>query len=193
MMTLPQLFEFVDRYANSDLKTDDQRRNAATVQFNVETKRVPDRPETIGDGFDGTNPGEFEQALALLIDDWGYENRVVVQSFDHRSLWALSGIAPDVRLAALTLDEHLGFQAMSDSGADIWSPHFASLSTEVTADAHSFGLDVIPWTVNTEEDVCVLLVMGVDGLITDRPDLVLGEGGWLAGCQADEAVVYPLR
>jgi hypothetical protein len=28
--------------------------------------------------------------------------------------------------------------------------------------------------------------MGVDGLITDRPDLVLGDGGWLAGCEADE-------
>jgi glycerophosphoryl diester phosphodiesterase len=186
MMTLPQLFEFVDRYADDDRKTEAQRTNAATVQFNVETKRSPDRPETIGDGFDGTNPGEFEQALALLIDEWGYENRVVVQSFDHRSLWALRVVAPDVRLAALTLDELPDFQAMSDSGAAIWSPHFTSLSADVIADAQSVGLDVIPWTVNSEGDVCVLLGMGVDGLITDRPDLVLGGAGWLAGCQADE-------
>jgi glycerophosphoryl diester phosphodiesterase len=186
MMTLPQLFEFVDRYANDDRKTEDQRRNAAAVQFNVETKRLPDRPETIGDGFDGTNPGEFEQALALLIDEWGYENRVVVQSFDHRSLWALRVVAPDVRLAALTLDEPPDFQAVSDSGADIWSPHFTSLSADVIADAQSLGLDVIPWTVNTEGDVCSLLGMGVNGLITDRPDLVLGAAGWLAGCQASE-------
>jgi len=180
--TLEQLFEFVVRYSSDDRKSEDQRNNATTVQFNVETKRSPERPETIGDGFDGTNPGEFEQAVAAVIEDWGYQDRVVVQSFDHRSLWALRTIAPNVRLAALTVDERPDLQALSDSGAAIWSPRFTSLSVGVVADAHSFNLDVIPWTVNTEADVCSLVDMGVDGLITDRPDLVLGEEGWLEGC-----------
>ena len=186
IVTLPQLFEFVDRYASDVRKTEGQRRNAVTVQFNVETKRRPDRPETIGDGFDGTNPGEFEQALAMVIAERGYEDRVIVQSFDHRSLWAFRTIAPNVRLAALTFDEQPDFDALADSGAAIWSPQFTSLTAVIVADAQAAGLDVIPWTVNDEEQVCALLGMGVDGLITDRPDLVLGDGGWLAGCEADE-------
>jgi len=185
IVTLPQLFEFVDRYASDERKTEDQRKNAATVQFNVETKRRPDKPETIADGFDGTNPGEFEQTLAKMIADWGYEDRVIVQSFDHRSLWAFRTIAPDVRLAALTFDEQPDLDALADSGAAIWSPQFTSLTAVIVADAQAAGLDVIPWTVNDEEQVCVLLEMGVNGLITDRPDLVLGDGGWLAGCEAD--------
>jgi len=180
--TLEQLFEFVVRYSRDDRKSEDQRKNATTVEFNVETKRSPERPETIGDGFDGTNPGEFEKAVAALLEDWEYQDRVIVQSFDHRSLWALRTIAPNVRLAALTVDERPDLQALSDSGAAIWSPRFTSLSTGVVADAQSLGLDVIPWTVNTESDVCALVGMGVDGLITDRPDLVLGEGGWLERC-----------
>ena len=186
IVTLRQLFEFVDRYASSDRKSEEQRRNAESVLFNAETKRLPDRPETIGDGFNGADPGEFEQELALVIDDWGYQHRVIVQSFDHRSLWALQIIAPDVRLAALTLDEQPDLQTLSDAGAAIWSPHFTSLSIDNVAAAHSFDLDVIPWTVNDEGDVCALLDMGVDGVITDRPDLMLSEGGWLSGCQSNE-------
>ena len=184
LVTLPQLFDFVERYANDDRKTEDQRANSETVQFNVETKRSPARPETIGDGFDGTNPGEFEHALADVIDDWDYNDRVTVQSFDHRSLWAIRTIAPDVQLALLTGgDGNPYFKTLPDKGATIWSPPFASLSADVVARAHTFGVKVIPWTVNSESGVCNMLAMGVDGLITDQPDMVLGDGGWLEGCQ----------
>ncbi len=189
IITLSQLFEFVDQYAGDSQKTDDQRTNAADVQFNLETKRSPQRPETIDDGFDGTNPAEFEQTLAKVIKDWGYESRVIVQSFDHRSLRAFRTIAPDVRLAALTFgDLKPSFRALSESGVSIWSPQyiFASLPADVVIDAQSFGILVIPWTVNSEQNVCAVVAAGGDGLITDRPDMVLGDGGWLAGCLADE-------
>lgn len=186
IVTLQQLFEFVDRYASDERKAEDQRRNASTVQFNVETKRRSDRPETIGDGFDGTNPGEFEQVLAMVVADWGYEDRVIVQSFDHRSLWAFRTIAPDVRLAALTYDGEPDFGELADMGAAVWSPQFTTLSSALVVDAHAVGLDVVPWTVNDESDACSVLGMGVDGLITDRPDLALGDEGWLVGCEGDE-------
>jgi glycerophosphoryl diester phosphodiesterase len=189
IVTLPQLFEFVDLYADDSRKTEDQRTNATVVQFNLETKRSSERPETIGDGFDGTNPAEFEQTLAKVIEDWGYESRVIVQSFDHRSIRAFRTIAPDVRLAALTFgDQKPSFRALSESGVSIWSPQyiFGSLSPDIVADAQSFGIKVVPWTVNLEQNVCTIVAVGGDGLITDRPDMVLGDGGWLAGCVTDE-------
>ncbi|MGB1288372.1 MAG: glycerophosphodiester phosphodiesterase family protein, partial [Aggregatilineales bacterium] len=37
--TLTDVFDFVDRYAVSDLKTSEQRENAAQVRFNIESKR----------------------------------------------------------------------------------------------------------------------------------------------------------
>lgn len=47
------------------------------------------------------------------------------------------------------------------------------VSSRFVADAHRAGLGVQVWTVDTEPDARRLLEWGVDGLITDRPDLIL--------------------
>jgi glycerophosphoryl diester phosphodiesterase len=38
------------------------------------------------------------------------------------------------------------------------------------AEAHTLGLEVVPWTVNAEADMARVIDMGVDGLVTDYPD-----------------------
>jgi glycerophosphoryl diester phosphodiesterase len=38
--------------------------------------------------------------------------------------------------------------------------------------AHSVGRLIHVWTVNGPDEVATLTELGVDGLITDRPDLV---------------------
>ncbi|MEZ4610043.1 MAG: hypothetical protein R2838_07305 [Caldilineaceae bacterium] len=69
------------------------------MQFNVETKRKPDNPAAIGDDFDGEHPGEFERTLVALIEEYGLDDRVIVQSFDHRSPSAVAQLNPTLRLA----------------------------------------------------------------------------------------------
>lgn len=182
IVTLEALFDMVDDYAQSPEKTKQQRETATSVQFNIELKRDPGNPAGIGDSFDGAAPGEFEIAVAGLIADWGYADRVIVQSFDHRSLWAIRTLAPTIRLAALTSRGIPDFAELADSGASIWSPWHTLLSAELVAEAQSAGLEVIPWTVNDPEDLCSVLSMGTAGVITDRPDLVLGDDGWLSEC-----------
>lgn len=180
--TLEDLFEMVERYAGSDSISEELAANAATVQFNIELKRDPRNPNSIGDAFDGTNPATFEIAVADLIAVWGYEDRVIVQSFDHRSLWAIHMLAPSIRLAALTTGYLPEMTELAASGASIWSPRFDDVTEETLTAAHTASLQVIPWTVNDKNDVCSLLAIGTDGIITDRPDLVLGTDGWLADC-----------
>jgi glycerophosphoryl diester phosphodiesterase len=45
------------------------------------------------------------------------------------------------------------------------------LTNDALAEAHALGLRVVPWTVNQPRDMEALIDCGVDGLITDRPDL----------------------
>ena len=52
-----------------------------------------------------------------------------------------------------------------------WGPHHENLTRAAIAEAHDRGPRVIPWTVNIPADMRRLIGWGVDGLITDRPDL----------------------
>lgn len=51
-----------------------------------------------------------------------------------------------------------------------WSPDFEDLTQAAVREAHSLGLQVVPWTVNTREDMARMIDWKVDGLITDYPD-----------------------
>lgn len=170
--TLAQVFELAASYSTDNRKTADQRANAAGVRFNIETKRDPANPGAIGDGFDGETMGIFEAAVVEAITTAGLLDRVTVQSFDHRSLRAIHAAHSDVTLAALTRRGDLpDFSALAQSGAAIWSPDHRSVDATTLAAAHDAGLLVIPWTVNNPDDMEQLLTLGVDGIITDRPDL----------------------
>lgn len=173
VVTLAELLEFVRSYAESELKTASQRENAERVGFNVETKRRPDDPSTIGDGFDGGNAGPFELALLDLADRFELNDRVTVQSFDPRSLRAVHAIDPNIRLASLTFSTSTDLADLVSDGATVWSPRASTLTAQRIADAHSIGLEVIPWTVNDPAEMDELISWGVDGIITDRPDLLL--------------------
>lgn len=173
ILTLAELFEFVEEYAASDLKSEAQRENARQVRFNIETKRKPDDPKFINDGFDGQNPGPFELEILRLVDEYGLGDRVTVQSFDHRSLWAIRSLDEDISLAALTYKEVPDFVELAGQGATIWSPRYKDVTPTLVEKAHEAGLLVLPWTVNEAADMLELIAMGVDGIISDRPDILL--------------------
>ena len=151
VLELGTLFDFVDTFGATD------------VRFNVETKRQPADPL-----------GPFEQAIVDLVRERDLIERVTVQSFDHRSLWTVHEIEPAIELAALTRRGDVpDFADLAARGAAVWSPDYRTVSTGTLAAAHDAGLRVIPWTVNDPADMRRLIALGVDGLITDRPDLAV--------------------
>ncbi len=172
IITLEDLFDFVGLYAASEAKGAEQRANASQVRFNIETKRVPNRPDLIGDDFDGVTVGRFEQTLLDLLDARRMLDRATVQSFDHRSLWAIHATGSRVRLSALTAAREVpDFADLAARGAEVWSPSFRTVDAANIEAAHEAGLLVMPWTVNDLNEMRRLIDLGVDGLITDRPDL----------------------
>jgi glycerophosphoryl diester phosphodiesterase len=173
IVTLEELFAFVERYAEDASKTGLQRAAARQVAFNIETKRKPDDPAAIGDGFNGSDAGPFEIAVLEIVAESGMDDRVIIQSFDPRSIRAIRAIDPDIPLAFLTSRGAVDFDAMVEGGANVWSPNADQVSEERVEDAHEAGLTVVPWTVNGFEEAAELISDGVDGLITDRPDLFI--------------------
>lgn len=63
-------------------------------------------------------------------------------------------------------------KAIKAAGGDGWFPYFPDATAEAVAEAKSLGLKVGAWTVNEPADMKRLIGLGLDGLCTDRPDLL---------------------
>lgn len=163
---------------------------ASRVRFNVETKLSPLAPD------EAPAPVEFAGRLVDLVVRHGLVARCTVQSFDWRTLREVQRLAPALRTVYLSA-EQAGFDtiraadaepspwtagrrvashgsvpaAVAAAGGSAWSPHFADLDPARIEQSHRLGLPVIPWTVNDPAAIRRLIGWGVDGLITDRPDL----------------------
>lgn len=159
MPTLDELFAFV---AKSGFE------NADRVEYNIETKIFPSEPELT------PPPAEFARLVVEVIKKHKLEKRVMVQSFDVRTLKAVKKLAPAVRTSQLTYEELLDIvPALKAAGTDIWSPNYKWITPEAVKEAQAAGLKVAPWTINDKRAWDLAIAAGVDAIITDYPaDLV---------------------
>jgi glycerophosphoryl diester phosphodiesterase len=171
IVTLDSLIDFVERYAADVSKTDDQQRAADGVRFNMETKRKSTNPGAIGDTFDGESPGLFESRVLEIIEERDIADRTTIQSFDIDSLRAIRSVYPSIPLAFLESRTTVEFGDLASWGITEWSPNLELSTEQRVSEAHNAGLDVKPWTIASVEQARTLIEAGVDGLITDRPDL----------------------
>jgi glycerophosphoryl diester phosphodiesterase len=107
------------------------------------------------------------------VEQHGLESRTIVQSFDAAALAAVRELAPEIPRAYLVRDRN--YQKQIDDGtATIISPKHVSLRQDDVARLQGQGIPVIPWTVNSPKDIRRLITWGVDGIISDYPDRVIG-------------------
>jgi glycerophosphoryl diester phosphodiesterase len=159
------------------------------VRFNIETKISPLAPS------ETAAPEVFAHALLAEIRKAGLEARVTIQSFDWRTLQIVQQAAPGIATAYLTAERTSPNNISDDSpwtagyrlpaferslprmikaaGGAIWSPNLGDLTEERVREARALGLKVIVWTVNDEADMRRLIGWGVDGIITDYPDVLV--------------------
>ena len=85
------------------------------------------------------------------IRQYKLEKRVILQSFDFRTLVAMRKLAPEIRLSALTATDQREFAAIAAEAAhaEIVSPEYRLVARPKVEAAHRAGLQVVPWTVNT--------------------------------------------
>ena len=148
----------------------------AKVEYNIETKISRNKPEL------APSPEEFVRLFLNLVKKHHLEGRVILQSFDFRTLVAMRQLEPKIRLSALMPESALG--AFKDwvglckdaANAEIISPHYRVTTKGRVESAHRAGLKVIPWTANDPDQWEKLADYGVDAIITDDPAALIG---WL--------------
>jgi glycerophosphoryl diester phosphodiesterase len=161
--------------------------NAATVRFNIETKIDPSKPD------ETAAPEPMVRALLAEIDKAQMSGRVTIQSFDWRALALVGQLAPQLPRAYLssarTLKDsrwtaglnaadfastaQLVKAAAGNAAAPVtWSPAYNDLTPAAVKEAQKLGFKVLPWTVNQRADMLRLMDWGVDGIITDYPDVL---------------------
>lgn len=128
----------------------------------------------------------YEELLAEVLRRYGKTEGVIVASFDDRATEAFSAVAPEIATSA-------GTRATAEFYASVRShaPPPASLSRHVAVQvpatygemtvvdeefvsaAHAAGVAVHVWTIDEEKEMERLAALGVDGIITDRPSVLV--------------------
>ncbi|MBM3724645.1 MAG: glycerophosphodiester phosphodiesterase [Acidobacteria bacterium] len=140
-----------------------------SFEFNIETKITVENPQYT------PPPEEFARLVLDVIRRHKLEARVMVQSFDFRTLHAMKKMAPEIRLSALDETGGRDFVAVArEAGAGIVSPMHTFVTPALVEQAHKAGLQVVPWTANTPEQWDALIAAKVDAIISDDPEALIG-------------------
>lgn len=173
------------------------RERGADIGFDVEITTRADDPQA-------TVPrADFVRAVWAVVGAEGIAQRVTVRSLDWSSLVEFHRVAPAVPLAAMASSAHL---EVGEPGASPWlagldvddvggdvvkavggvagvrvlAPDAGLVDMDLMRRAHAAGLLVVPWTVDDAPVMKHLVELGVDGLTTNRPDVlrtVLSDSG----------------
>lgn len=147
-----------------------KQKGRSPVFYNIETKSQP-----ATDNIYHPAPEAFVDILMAVINKAGIADRVIIQSFDFRTLKVLHAKYPKVMTSALVEGDNKQTmqQQMDELGftPNFYSPHFPSVTKAMVDDAHQRGMKIVPWTVNDKAGIEKLRSLGVDGIISDYPDL----------------------
>lgn len=157
----------------------------------IEIKTIPEKlaltpaPETVAD------------AVMQALKKQAFAKRARILSFDWRGLVHVQKIAPDIPtvylslegrslnnikpgqpgpspwMAGIDIDDFNGSipRAVKAAGGRYWAPYYKHITAELLNEAHELGIQVFVWTVDSKNDMARLIEMGIDGVITNRPDI----------------------
>ena len=129
------------------------------IQLNIEIKANAATPD-------------LEAQTVRLIYDKGFENSCVVTSGSYETLCKVKALAPQIRTG------YILYSTVDDAYYDLPAADFFSIdqnfiTPEVVQQAHQRGKTVSAWTVDSRAAAANMLRLGVDDIITDKPDMVL--------------------
>ena len=162
------------------------------TQLWVEIKTNPEKPGLT------PSPETVADRVVPLLREENITGRVRILSFDWRALVHVQKIAPDIPtvylslegrslnnikpgqpgpspwMAGIDIDDFNGSipRAVKAAGGRYWAPYYKHVTAGLLSEAHELGIQVFVWTVDSKNDMARLIEMGIDGIITNRPDIL---------------------
>lgn len=138
------------------------------IYYNIETKST-----IAGDDIEHPKPAEFVDLLMNVIKEKKLEQWVIIQSFDIRTLEYLHKNYPAIKTSLLLEDKKSFAQQLKDLGfiPNVYSPDYNLVTPLLVQQCHDAGIKIVPWTVNDQATIQKLQKLGVDGIISDYPNL----------------------
>jgi len=159
---LSEMIESVETYT--------QQNSKGVMYYNIETKCLPNTDDIFH-----PKPSEFVELLMKVIAAKNIKERVIIQSFDMRTLQYLKANFPSMQTSLLyepVVIKELA-QQIKELGfvPDIYSPDHTTVNQSLVNECKEKGVKLLPWTVNDLKIMQGLKQMGVNGVISDYPNL----------------------
>lgn len=140
--------------------------------YNIEIKSVDDD----GEGTLWPDYREFCDVCIPLLLSKNLGDRLIVQSFDERSLEYIHSKYPQVILSYLTDEDETDIEDILEELSfkpRWWSPYHKVVTPENVKYCHRRGIKVVPWTVDEPEDIRRIADCGADAIISNYPDRLI--------------------
>lgn len=137
------------------------------IRYNLELKAKPEY-----DTIYTPEPKEFVSIVIALLKTENVLDKTTLQSFDLRILEEIKKQDSSIQVALLVEEDDSIEAQLSQLSyqPEIISPYFKLLSQEIIQDYQGKGFKIIPWTVNSIDEMQLLIDYKIDGIITDYPD-----------------------
>ena len=162
------------------------------TQLWVEIKTNPEKPDLT------PAPETVAAAVVHLLRNQNFTERVRILSFDWRALVHIHKLEPEIPtvylslegrslnnikvgqpgaspwMAGLDIDDFSGSipRAVKAAGGRNWAPFYKHITYGLLNEAHELGIQVYVWTPDKRSDMVRLIEMGIDGIITNRPNIL---------------------
>ena len=167
-------------------REDEETRLWIEIKTSPEEPEVSQRPETVAD------------AVVQFLRIEAFSAHAMILSFDWRVLAHVQKTAPEIPTVYLspigtrwthvrrgqpepaqwTAGIDVGAfdgsipRAVKAAGGRYWAPNHMTITPDLVQEAHQLGLKVFVWTPDSRERMLDLMDMGIDGIMTNRPDIL---------------------
>lgn len=115
----------------------------------------------------------IEEKVLAAVREKGLQTKVIVVSFIEEALQKVRELDKQVETGLIYVKHKNPIRAALNLKAHYLLPLYRFTHTANVKKAHENGLKVIVWTVNKPEEVAEFTKKGVDGIASDRPDILI--------------------